>query len=212
MSSGRIMLIAGSSQTGKTSGLEAEMLRTRRALVWDYQGQFAELPGFVRVRDAAHLHQIATTHSGPGKFSYVARGELARQFDGFCRAAHFWGEYLGACHVVAEELSTVTNPSKAPSGWGDLVRMTAKYGLHITAITQRPAESDKTVLGNAHVIRCYRMTRAQDREYMAAEMGMTADQRARFVALPNYEYAELDTRTGRLRFGKNPVPKHIKSR
>ncbi|MDO8416652.1 MAG: hypothetical protein Q7S87_10630 [Agitococcus sp.] len=57
-----------------------------------------------------------------------------------------------------------------------LVRRGRKYGANIYGITQRPAESDKTLFGNCHVIHCCYMQWANDRAYMAAELDMTVQQ------------------------------------
>jgi hypothetical protein len=81
-------------------------------------------------------------------------------------AAFSWGN----CTAVAEETADVTTPAKAPVGWGTLVRRGRKRGISIIGVTQRPAESDKTIIGNATKIHCGMLKRPQDRKYMALEM------------------------------------------
>ena len=56
-----------------------------------------------------------------------------------------------------------------------LLRRGLKYGITIYAVTQRPSESDKTAIGNATHIHLCRMTRNQDRRYMAAEMDIPVE-------------------------------------
>jgi hypothetical protein len=73
--------------------------------------------------------------------------------------------------VVAEETADVTSPSKARPNWGPLIRRGRARGLApIFALTQRPAESDKTAIGNATLIRVGRMARDADRKMMAKEL------------------------------------------
>jgi hypothetical protein len=87
-------------------------------------------------------------------------------------------EFLAKCAfawtnaaVVAEETADVTSPSKAPPNWGQLIRRGRARGLApIFALTQRPAESDKTAIGNATLIRVGRMARDADRKMMAREL------------------------------------------
>ncbi|MCL1072999.1 hypothetical protein [Shewanella dokdonensis] len=85
----------------------------------------------------------------------------------------FWAAcafaWCNAC-IVAEELADVTTAGKAPPHWGQVVRRGRARGLApIFAITQRPSESDKTTVGNATLVRCGRLNRANDRKYMAQE-------------------------------------------
>jgi hypothetical protein len=69
------------------------------------------------------------------------------------------------------------------------------YGARIFAITQRPAESDKTALGNASLIHCHRMATADDALYMSKLLRVPQEQ---VDALSNYEWIERDA-GGRVR-------------
>ncbi|MBL4815064.1 MAG: hypothetical protein JKY74_06230 [Shewanella sp.] len=95
---------------------------------------------------------------------------------------------LGA--LLAEETADVTTPSKAPYWWGQLIRKGRARSLApIFTLTQRPAELDKTALGNASMIRCGRLTRSQDRKTMAAEMDINPKELSALVPL---EYIAKD--------------------
>lgn len=80
--------------------------------------------------------------------------------------------------MVAEEIADVTSPGKAPDARGLLVRQGLGWGINIYAITQRPAESDKTVMGNATYFHAHAMSRSKDRKYMAEEMDLPVEQLA----------------------------------
>jgi hypothetical protein len=119
-----------------------------------------DIPALVaacRTRAAAHIAFTGTVN--------------AAHFDAFCKIAKLWGS-LAPCTAVVEELADVTNPGKAPPAWGDLLRWARKLGINIYAITQRPSESDKTIVGLAHSIICHAMARHADQIYMARELGL----------------------------------------
>jgi hypothetical protein len=118
-------------------------------------------------------------------------------FDAFCRLAWVWVRVAPGVLVI-EELADVTSPGKAPPAWGEIVRKGLRYGPHIYALTQRPAESDKTVIGNASVIHCHRMARSMDRAYMARELDIAQDQ---LDALKPLDFIERDA-TGRISSGR----------
>lgn len=139
-----------------------------RLIVWDAHLEWSAkgcagvlcIPDLVRLcrtRAAAHLAFTGSV--------------TAAHFDAFCKIALLWGR-LAPCTVVVEELADVTNPGKAPPAWGDLLRWARKLGVNVYAITQRPSESDKTVVGLAHRIVCHAMARNADQLYMARELGL----------------------------------------
>ncbi len=66
------------------------------------------------------------------------------------------------------------------------------------ALTQRPAESDKTILGNCALIHCGRMNTQRDRKYMAECLDVPI---ADVAALRDLEHLERDMRTHELRRG-----------
>lgn len=165
---GEIVLVTGSPGAGKTVYTMREVASASRLIVWDshleWSGKgctgYADIPALVaacRTRAAAH---VAFT------------GRVSQEnFETFCRIALLWGR-LAPCTVVAEELADVTNPGKAPHAWGDLLRWARKLGINVYAITQRPSESDKTIVGLAHRIVCHAMARHADQLYMARELGL----------------------------------------
>lgn len=171
VSDGTITAVVGSSGSGKTAWLKQQIASSERLIVWDVEGQYTE--NMITVKDKLSL--IQAVKQSKIRISYQARS-LA-EFDFFSRCAFVFAK-LGAelgkhTDIVAEELADVTSPAKAPDGWGILVRRGRKYGANIYGVTQRPAESDKTLFGNCHAIHCCKLKKFSDRQYMALELDMT---------------------------------------
>ena len=202
MRDGELTVAAGKSQSGKTH-LTAKAVATEpRLLVWDAKGEFVKKFRCRHVADVYDLHAIATG-ARDGRFAcpWLVTPE---NFDRFCRLAWVW---IRACAadgrtvaLVAEELADVTSPGKAPPAWGEILRKSLELGPHLYALTQRPAESDKTAIGNATIMRCHAMRRAKDRKSMALDMGIDQkliDQ----LDFNKFQWIEYNDRTHELRTG-----------
>lgn len=188
-----ICVACGGSGSGKSAWIKQQVRKYRRAVVWDISDEYSAA-GFHRVQGLPGLARaLLKAGAGPGRYAYVPAGP--DDFEGFCRAAFAWRR----CAVIVEELANVTTPGKAPWGWHRIVSMGRKYGLHVYAATQRPAESDKTVIGNATLLHVGRMTRATDRAYMARELDID---RAMLDVLKPLEFVEKDMAKGRVTRGK----------
>lgn len=188
-----ITLVCGGSGSGKTAWLVREIKRAKRVIVWDMKGEYSRDHGFVRVSSRTQLVKLLRARER-GRFAFCSIDP--REFDFFCRAAYAWGK----CVVVAEELADVTSPGKAPLGWGMVVRRGRDRALCVYGVTQRPAESDKTVIGNATRIHCCMLPRPGDRAYMARELDI---EQSRLDALRPLEWIEKEggeVKTGRLKF------------
>ena len=196
---GVITAIVGSSGSGKTAWLKQQIAKSSRLLVWDIEGQYTEKTKAVYTKEQL-VKAIQELHV---RISYQPK-QLA-EFDYWARCA-FAFVRLGAenglmTDIVAEELADVTSPAKAPEGWGMLVRRGRKYGANIYGVTQRPAESDKTLFGNAHVIHCCGMQRANDRVYMARELDVSVSE-IQILDRSKLEYLHKDMRTSKLEKGR----------
>lgn len=194
---GALTVVTGASRSGKTAWTVQRVRAVRRVLVWDAVGEWGDRYGCTRISSLAELQVLA-----PGtrleRAAYFRPGAMGpREFDTFCRLAWVWIRAARGALVI-EELAGVTTPGKAPAAWGDIVRAGLRYGPDIYALTQRPSESDKTVMGNATVLHCHAMARAGDRRYMAAELDTDPDALARLRPL---QWLERDRRTGELRRG-----------
>ncbi len=189
---GLLYLTVGASGSGKTAWVHRRIAKARRVMAWDIEGQHTA--GAEIIRDRRRLAEVAND-SGPGRYAFIPSS--VKDFDFWARCAFLWVRRAPGV-VVAEELADVTTPGKAPDGWGMLVRRGRKYGADIYAITQRPAESDKTAVGNAAVIHCCRMSRAKDRAYMADELDID---RRELAGLKGLDWIEKDMRTGKIKRG-----------
>jgi hypothetical protein len=213
MADGTLTVAVGASRSGKTLWVRQQIDGGGYdvVLVWDVEGQYRD--GGYTVASRRDLIQtvgnIAKTGAPHGRFAYY--GQSLDDFG-------YWSEcafvLARACHarklrlaVVAEELADVTTPGKAPQGWGILIRRGLKYGADIFAITQRPSESDKTIMGNASVIHCCGLQRAGDRKYMAAEMDVEAAE-LQGLDRSRLEYLHKDCRTGETVHGSLKLPKN----
>lgn len=187
-----IVLVCGSAGSGKSAWVKKETRNKPRVVVWDCEQEYCTLPHYVTVTGLPELGRLLA-RSAKGRFAYVPRSMA--DFNLFCKMAFAWGE----CTVIAEEISSVTSPGKAPDGWGDLVRRGRKRGCEIYGVTQRPAESDKTILGNASRVHVGRLTRSKDRKYMAEDMDCP---QAMIDALKPLEWLEKQAATGEILRGK----------
>lgn len=135
-------------------------------------GEFALRFGCHGTSDPHELARAAQ-HTGPVRLAYAVPVTPV-EFDRFCRLAWVWIRLNALrgnqCTLVVEELADVTPPAKAPPAWGEIVRKAQRFGPAVFALTQRPQESDKTIMGNATTIRVHAMSRANDRRLMAAEL------------------------------------------
>ena len=198
---GKLFYSCGSSRSGKTAWVRQQIESENRVCVWDPESQYAyahndklrqhPLPGWVVVTSRRDLLKaLEYAKRKPLKISYVVSSNLKEEFDFWGRACFAWAKALPSLKTVtvAEELSDVTSPAKAPDGWGLVVRRSLKYWNDIYAVTQRPAESDKSALGNATIIHCGRLNRDKDRKYMADEMALSPDE----VPTAPLDWVEVD--------------------
>lgn len=140
--------------------------------MWGVKADFSRFYGCSGTNDPRVLHRAALS-SAPVRLEYTAPA-TTEHFDAWCRLAWVWlrvnAKAGHTVSLVVDELADVTSPGKAPVAWGEIVRKAMEHHPRIYALTQRPAESDKTILGNCFTLRCYAMSRADDRRAMAREL------------------------------------------
>lgn len=158
---GRMILVVGASQSGKTHYVTNEIKAARRLLIWDVEEQYCQEPGMLAIRSMKALGRYLQRNPRHFRVCYIPNS--LGEFEDFCRWAFFALEcsYLHAengerpaTYIVAEEISDVTNPGKAPPAWGQLIRRGLKRNMWLFGVTQSPKESDKTFVRNcseAHV-------------------------------------------------------------
>ncbi|WP_195742083.1 hypothetical protein [Methylobacillus flagellatus] len=193
---GRLCIMSGASRSGKTA-MTVRLVRQgkfKAVFVWDIEDQWSKLQGYKRITAFADLLEVVKKGK-PGKYAYVSQGDMKADFDRFCRAVFHYGSYFGECAAVLEELADVTTMSKAPEGWGILVRRGLKRGISLFPISQRWAEADKTAIGNATDFYVFRAATGSDVDYMAKKTGLP---RERIAHLQPLEYLHKDALTGQV--------------
>ena len=190
----------GNSGTGKSANVKAKLAKAKRAIIFDPDDEYSEQKGVIKVESTIELVGLlrANQHK-PLKVAFVAEGKKAFEFWANC--AFMWRN----CLAIAEEIADVTTASKAPPSWGRLIRRGRKYGIEICAVTQRPAEADKTVLCNAAFIRTGALGRNADREAIAREINIPVYQIAILKPLDWIEFNRADLTLTKGRLGTRPI-------
>lgn len=210
---GEMILAVGASQSGKTYWVKSQIKDAKRLLIWDIEGQYTDIAR--EVNSLAELARLIRSNPREGRFAFQAKVN-AKEFEVFCRLAMAFceagiyrrenGEPMRT-YVVVEELADVTSPGKAPAGWGELVRRGLKRHMFLYGITQRPSESDKTILGNCSQIHCCRVQRYEDAQYMARQLSIPVEK----IAALNGEHKQFVHKwctTGRTEWGGIVKPHH----
>lgn len=167
----------GARGTGKTAWVKQLIakLRPARLMVWDFKHDpslegmgepHRTLSGFIRACDGkAFSVRYLPDHAG----------DIAAQFDLFCKAAWAAGDVL----VFVDELPEVTKANRAPPAWRRLVNVGREYQhggkvkkVAIIGAGQRPAECDKSFIANADVVHVGRLGNAGDAAEMARSWGI----------------------------------------
>jgi len=181
---GTLFFIAGASRSGKSKFARKHLNKESRILVWDVKDEYARpwdkvnkrpnrtkvLRGWIITRTKADLIK-ALSEKHKGKFKICHVSDEMGDFEFWSKCAYSFGKIVEMA-IVGEELADVTNPSKAPPGWGNVCRKLLGFGCNVYAITQRPAESDKTALGNATVVHCCRLTNVTDIKKMSQQLNV----------------------------------------
>lgn len=210
MNPNRITFICGASGSGKTSHAIATYGRAPKLWVYDPDREWCRLPGMVEASSGVQMVQAARV--GAPRVAYT--GDRREMFALWCDCVLLLSDRWAHMTALVDELAGVTTPSKAAESWHTLVTRGRKRGVHLIGCAQRPAEVDKTIIGNAALIHAGRLMRAQDRQYIALEMDAPIEI---VSSLLPYEWIERDrTKAGALITGRvilrNGVPVSIKTR
>jgi len=196
---GIAVLVSGSRGSGKSGWTRQQCEGAERLLVWDSVHEWSRDRLVTPVRTLTELHDLVVADlRAPGAFRYGYTGPVNdKTFHTFCKLAFVWIKAAPGTLVV-EELADVTSPAKAPEGWGEIIRKGRHYSGRIYALTQRPAESDKTIAGNADVIHTGRLSFPRDRKALAEYLDVPVDQ---ITSLESLHWIERDMRDRRLTRG-----------
>jgi hypothetical protein len=189
---GRLIVIGGASRSGKTVHVKRRTKADRRIIAWDPEDQWSQESGYRKITSRKALLEAVQT-PGHMRLAYVAGGDLKAEFDFWAGCVFYAGRYIGGLTCIAEELSDVTTPSKAPGNWGILLRRGLKRGITIYAISQRWSEADKTAVGNASEFVLFRQSSGDDVAYLSKKTRVPF---ADLEGLKQFEFIQFDAVTG----------------
>lgn len=186
--------VFGARGTGKTAWIKQRIAREKpaRLMVWDFKhdpslqdmgAPFRSLPAFISAcREPRFSLRYMPDHGR----------DMDAQFDLFCQAAWMAGNVL----VFVDEISEVTKANKAPAAWRRIVNVGREYQageggkikrVSIIAAGQRPAECDKSFIGNCDIVHTGRLGDFNDAAKMARTMGV---EQRELMALPDLAWLE----------------------
>lgn len=209
---GEAIFVVGSRGAGKTEWTMQQTHKATRLLVWDAVQQWSKRGLVQPVYSIEQLKDaIVADLRRPGRFRIGYAGPIAIQlpkahtmqtiplFPAFCRLAWTWLRARPGGVLVVEELADVTNPGKAPLHWGEIIRK-SRHADHsrIYGLTQRPAESDKTLAGNCDVVHVGRLSLPTDRAMLAKYLDVPVSEVSNLQSL---QWIERDNRSRALRRG-----------
>lgn len=203
----------GATGSGKSSFIK-ELLDTKappRVLVWDPKGEYAATLGAgartidrVDVLDMA-LQAAAKHPKAPFRIAFTPPRFVVRARDAAFRL--ICKRLIQAKHIffVLEEAHRVLVPGQGNDEFfTEIITAGRAEALAVAVVTQRPALVDKNTLGNATVIRCYKLGYPEDARVMARALGVAADE---LTALERLQYVQRDTNSNKLTRGR-VVPRH----
>lgn len=175
-------LVIGTSGSGKTSWVRQQIGRAARVIAWDPDEDYS-LP---RVRSLARLAHTLAMAGSKGVKVAVTVNPTPERFEAFARIVWAYACASRPCIVIAEEIADVTPPGKAGVYWGMVVRRGRKYGVQLFAVTQRPAECDKTIYSQAAYKWVGVLDNEMDRKRLAPLLSVSVDQIAALHPLEFY--------------------------
>lgn len=181
-----VRFICGSMGTGKSHGTKESLKGESNVYVFDVKNEYGSLKGFRVVHSREDF--VRAIKAG-GRWAWPKTSP--EDFEFFCRAV--WAR--GCCLAVVEELASLTGTAKARGAWHLILTQGRGYGIRVVGLAQRPAEVDKTIIGNATLLRVHRLSRADDRAYMAKELDVPQEA---VDALSGYQFIQRDVLKGQV--------------
>ena len=199
--------VFGARGTGKTAWVCQHLQQTNpaRLVVWDFKHDPSLKPVGQPFTDLGALIRSMGAPSFQLRYLVNHRGDIDAQFDLWCRAC--WA--AGDLTMFVDELPEVTKPGKAPTAWRRCVNVGREYQdggkvkrLSIIGAGQRPAECDKSFIGNCDIVHTGRLGYGADADKMARDMGLP---KGALQRLPDLHWVEkradsIDVVTGVLSF------------
>jgi len=203
----RIAFFCGAPGSGKSHEAKVRLSaeRAERLIVIDPDGEYE---GFGALHES--LSALLPGLGWPSfhvrfKPSFV-RATAERQFDLLCQLVRWLVDpqpgqarpaLVAPVTFAVDELADFVGPSfrDAPESWQWIIRRGRKYGVTLYALSQRPAQIDKTLFSLASELRSGRLNDANDQRTVAAALGVAPDV---IAGLQGYEAIQRDKLTGAL--------------
>lgn len=180
----------GARGTGKTAWVKQQLaaMNPARLMVWDFKHDHAL--GTVGKAFTNWAEFVRACRKPAFKARYLVHPDYDphEQFDAFCALA--WD--VGNLTMFVDELAEVTKANKAPGTWRKCVNVGRSYengtkALAIIGASQRPAEVDKSFLGNCDIVHIGRLGDIADAKRFASSWGCDA---AELSNLPDLHWVE----------------------
>lgn len=144
-------LIIGSSGSGKSSFLRSRASPLNKydfIIFWDVDCDY-QAKRYTKKSQFARALARASASGKRYKIAFSPEEPTKENFEFFCKCVWEVGDGAKSIAVVIEELADVTTSGKASTTHGQIMRRGRKYGLDVFAVSQRPAEIDKTTYTQA---------------------------------------------------------------
>lgn len=195
---GRLIVVTGKTRSGKTAWTEQQTREVKRLLVWDAMAQWGDQFNCKIITQWTELLKYCKADAPDARLAVQCKVNK-ENFEIFCALAMIFLK-LRVSTIVVEEIADVSSPAKASQNWGELLRKGLRYEPTIYALTQRPQESDKTMLTMASLAHCHHIAFLPDQTYIANNLlGVDVE---KVAALKPLEYIEKDYLTGQIATGK----------
>lgn len=190
-----VVFATGARGSGKSTWLKQYARGFGRVLVWSPLEETDQYARELGVQPSRTLPAFLAEASTGAQAVYAPAHPTPALFDMWCKIV--WS--VADCLALVDELADVTPVGKAVGWWGALLRKGRHRRIDIAAGAQRPAEIDKTIIGNSTRVVCFRLARVTDRRLMADEIGV---ERATVDALQPLQFLDADRLTGRVQPGR----------
>lgn len=197
---GTLVVVTGKTRMGKTGWTAEKVHGARRLLVWDAKNEWGRKFDCEVITTWGDLACAISPKLPAQPERYAFQCPVTREnFEHWCRFAFIFVKAAPSTLIV-EEICDVSPAQKASQEWGELVRKSLEWGPTIYVLTNRPQESDKTMLGNATYFHCHAAGFFKDQEYIAKNLlNVPVETVAKLQPL---EWLERYTQDGRLVMGK----------
>jgi hypothetical protein len=175
----RVWAVFGASGTGKDAWTKQQLkkLNPKRLIVWDPMDEYGEHAD--RVPDLVALLKAVK----PARFAWWCR---------ICWAA-------GDAVCLVNECSQVTTASQAPPDWARLTTAGRHRQIHVIALSQFPAQVDKSLMGNATLIHTGHLANVRHRQAVAVEIDAEPES---IRSLQDLEWLEWSRETRAIKRGR----------